>query len=355
MNRYMKRVHGMEECSIFLLLTVAVAVLSFSVGASVAFAQENTENVENTDLNDVETLTSEEMKERGIPEGGIQIAPTKFVWDLTEGEVKEGRVIVKNYSDKEQYVTMEVEDFFVQDDGRTPQIYTPDNEHPLKALDVISWITPPEAFAIPAGGAKAVEFTVRVPDGQPTNGYYGTLLFRTGGGDPDAEGARIGLSYRIGALVIMAVQGDEPMIIEGNVVDFYPQKKIFWDTPAVLFTKLTNTGNIHFPVFGEIEIMRFGKMFHKIEMTPRLLYPQKTVDLRDIMEFGIFDFGKYSARVALHSEDNSIQMEKATTFYIIPWKLLVLVAVGLVVLFIIWKLFRTYVHIGRRPQKHKKK
>ena len=344
MNEGKNRKTYMEVCSIFLLVAGFFCIF----GGNSAYAQEGEpEQIsEEEQLKDVETMTPEEMKAQGIPQGGLQISPTKFVWTLEEGATKSGRVIVKNYSDMEQTVTMEVEDFFVEDDGKTPQLYVPDDDHELKALDVRSWITPPDSFTIPAGGAKAVEFTVRVPDGQPTNGYYGSLLFRTGGPSEEEDGSRIGLSYRIGALVIMAVQGDEPMAVEGEILDFYPEKNIFWESPVALFTRVNNTGNIHFPLFGTIEVERFGKKFHEIELTPRLLYPQKAVDYREIMEFDMWDFGKFDARVALNSEDGSVQMDGATSFWIIPWKLLVLVAVSLIALVVLLKLFRRYVHIG---------
>lgn len=343
----MNRSDFVEVSSIFLL----VLGLGLSVGVGIVNAQETTDE----SLDGVEAMSKEEMKEQGIPQGGLQISPTKFVWTLDEGETKTGRVVVKNYSDQEQWVTLEVEDFYVQDDGKTPQIYTPDDDHELKALDVISWITPPESFLIPAGGAKAVEFTVRVPDGQPTNGYYGTLLFRTGGGNEEEEGAKIGLSYRIGALLIMAIQGDEPMNVQGEILDFYPEKNIFFESPASLYTKVNNTGNIHFPLFGSISIERFGKKFHEIELDPRLIYPQKAVDLREIVEFDTWDFGKFDAHIAAHSEDGSVQMEDATSFWVIPWKGLVIVCSGFVGFIILAGLFKKYVHIGIGDKSKKKK
>lgn len=339
-----------EECSIFLL---AVALSVCLIGGDV-HAQE--EQGSGGEMESVEELTAEEMKEKGIPQGGLQISPTKFVWVLNEGDVKTGRVIVKNYSDKAQHVTLEVEDFFVKDDGRTPQLYVPAERDELKALDVIDWFAPPESFDIPAGGAKSVEFTVRVPDGQPTNGYYGSLLFRTGGleGNNEEEGARVGLSYRIGALVIMAVQGDEPMVVEGEVQDFYPEKNVFWESPAALFVRANNTGNIHYPMFGTIEVDRFGKKFHEIELTARLLYPQKVVDFREIMEFGTWDFGKFDAHLAMRSEDETVQLEADTSFWIIPWRGLIIIGIGIVGFIILVMFLKRYVYIGKKPRKRKK-
>lgn len=297
------------------------------------------------------TVQAQEEQPNNIPDGGIQITPTKFVWTLGEGETKSGRVIVKNYSDEEQNVRMEVEDFYVEDDGTTPKLYVPQDGDEMKALDVIDWVTMPEPFTLAPGGVKSVEFTVRVPDDRPTNGYYGSILFKTGGGT-DGEGSQIGLTYRIGALLIMAVQGDEPMVLEGEIQRFYPERKLFWETPAVLFAQVQNTGNMHYPMFGEIEIKRFGKMFHKIKMTPRLLYPiKKPTSYREIMEFQIWDFGRYTAHLSMHSENGAVQAEMDTSFWVIPWQLVVIVVIVLVVLWILGRLFKKYVHIGAKPQR----
>ncbi len=322
-----------EKCSIFLLGIVFVGAMS----THSAWAQD--------------AGTSEEIAQDGVPQGGIQISPTKFVWNLGVGETKTEKVIVKNYSDKEQNVRMDVEDFFVDVDGSSPKLYVPDADHPLKAYDVISWVTPPEDFVLAPGGAKTVEFTVRVPDDQPTNGYYGTLLFRTGGGSNE-EGSQIGLNYRVGALIIMAVQGDEPMVFKGDLLDFFPEKKIFWETPSVMFAKVDNTGNIHYPMFGKIEVKRFGKKFHEIEMKPRLLYPNTDpVQWREIMPTGIWDFGYYTANLSMHSEDESIQLAKSTSFFVIPWKGLAIIAGALAALVILKKLFGTFFHVERKKKR----
>ncbi len=336
----MNKKYCVEVSSIFLL------VCGFLVGTGTVAAQES---------HDATAREDEKKQEKNIPQGGLQISPTRFVWTLDEGDTKTGRIVVKNYSDKDQHVTLEIEDFYVKSDGRTPQIYTPDDDHELKALDVRDWVTPPDDFTIPAGGVQAVEFTVRVPDGQPTNGYYGTLLFRAGGGDSDITGSKIGISYRIGALLIMSVQGDAPMDKQGEIMDFYPEKNVFFTPPAVFYIKMQNTGNIHFPIFGTIKIERFGKKFHEIELEPRLIYPQKVVDFREIMTCGLWDFGKFDARVMMHSEDGSVQMEKMMSFWVIPWKGCAIVAGGCVGLMIVAVLFRRYVHIGIGDKKKKGK
>ncbi len=319
--------------SVFLFVLLGLGFLSSGV-----YAQEHEES-------DVDS---------GVPQGGIQISPTKFIWTLDEGTSKTEKVNVKNYSDIEQRVTVEVEDFFVGSDGMEPKFFVPDEDHPLKARDIINWITPPEDFTLAPGEGRWVEFTVAVPQGQPTNGYYGGILFKTGGLD-DEGGSRIGLSYRIGALIIMAVQGDEPMKIDGTLNEFYPEKKLYWESPSTLIIKTNNTGNIHYPMFGNININKFDKKFHIIELEPQLVYPDIEKIYTERMLSGWWDFGKYTADLSMWSEDEQVKFDAQTEFYVIPWRGLAVIAGGIVGFLILMWLFKNYIHIGKKPKKVKKK
>ncbi len=310
--------------SIFLLMVIVCAVPCF------VYAQDETTS--------------------GAPEGGIQISPSKFVWNLQSGETHQGRVIVKNYSDIQQHVQMEVEDFYIGADGERPELFVPEDDDPMKAYDVIDWFTKPDDFTLEPGEARAIEFAIKVPDEQPTNGYYGTLLFRTGGGE-DVDGSQIGISYRIGALVIMAIQGEEEMDINGELTAFYPEKKVFFDTPSILFATVDNTGNIHYPLLGDIEIRRWGKVFHKIELDGRLLYPSADpTTYREVIPTRMWDFGLYKAHITMHSEDGSVQLSDDTTFIILPWKGIAIIVGTIFAIVMFKRIFSYFFHIERKKK-----
>jgi hypothetical protein len=287
----------------------------------------------------------------GVPDAGIQISPTKFVWTLKSGDKKITTINVKNYSKISQKVVIEVEDFYVGEDGSEPLFFIPDNNHPMKNKDIIKWITPPKDFVLAAGESKDVDFVVNVPAGQPTNGYYGGIFFKTGAPEKSKGTEKVvtmGINYRIGALVIMAVQGSEPMKIGGKLNEFYPSQKVFWQTPATLITKMTNTGNIHYPIFGKIEVNKFGKKFQIIELKPQLIYPDIEKKSTEKVMFSWWDFGKYDAHLSMWSQDESVKFEKSISFLVIPWKGLLVVFGGFLVLWILKKIFRAYIHIGKK-------
>ncbi len=284
------------------------------------------------------------------PEGGLQISPIKFVWTLNSGEERTSKIVVKNYSDKDLFVHMGVEDFFVGDDGTEPQFFIPDTEHPLKAHDIIDWFDLPEDFNLGPDEAKVVDFTVRVPADSPTSGYYGSVFFTTGG-DLSGDGSRIGLSYRIGSLVIIAVQGDEPMRIGADLSSFTVEKKWNFEKPIIMNAMVQSTGNVHYPMFGTIEITRFGKKFHTVEMKSRILYPEINNKYREVLEYGMWDFGKYTAKLAMHSENDAIKLDGETTFYIIPWKGLAIIGSGLLGIIIVKLIFSSLFKVERKKKR----
>ncbi len=287
----------------------------------------NVQAVENTDKD-------------GIPDAGLQISPTKFIWNLKDGEQKTSTINVKNYSDTAQKVIIEVEDFYVGEDGSEPLFFIPDNDHPRKNQDVIKWITPPDNFVLEAGKSKNVDFTVRVPKGQPTNGYYGSIFFKavTANKKTNDKNVSMGIEYRIGSLVIMTVQGNEPVKTEGELKEFSPVKKIFWNQSAKMTVKMINTGNIHYPMYGKIKINKFSKKFHTIELKPQLVYPNKIKEYREDMKFDLWDFGIYTANLSMWSYDKSVKFNKQISFLIIPWKGLAIIggSIFLLGMFKLW-------------------
>ncbi|MEA1936657.1 MAG: hypothetical protein U9N04_00920 [Patescibacteria group bacterium] len=163
------------------------------------------------------------------PEAGVQISPIKFDWQMTGGEQKTDEIVVHNFSDIPYSVTVSVENFFVADDTLEPNFFIPDNGHPRKAYDVIEWIDAPEDFVLEPGETKKLQFAISVPEGQPTSGYYGSIFFKTRTDDAHVESedggsVKLKVSYRVGVLVLLAVTGDEPMRIEGNLEEFNVKK-----------------------------------------------------------------------------------------------------------------------------------
>jgi len=292
-------------------------------------------------------------KKDGPVGSGMQISPTKFIWTLASGEEKVAKVNVKNYLDTAQRIKVEVENFYIAEDGSQPLFFASGDKPQLKAYDVVRWIIPPDDFVLKPGESKDVTFKVQVPKKQPTNGYYGSIFFKVSADTDKLEKntKAVGINYRIGALVIMAVQGDEPMKIGGKLEEFKAHKKIFWESPIELSAKVKSTGNVHYKVAGKMEVFKFGKKAHVFMIKPQLLYPGKIRYFENKAPFGYWDFGRYTAKFELKSENGEVKMENnKVVFWVIPWKTLAIIIVSLLVLWIFKRWFSKRYKITRNKK-----
>lgn len=275
------------------------------------------------------------------PKAGVQISPIRYDWKMKGGESRSDKIYVHNFSpDITHHVKVSVEDFYVTDDSMEAKYFVPDDAHPLKAYDVINWITVPDDFTLAPGETKELEFSITVPDGQPTSGYYGIIFFKTDADDatadtPDGKGVKIGVSYRVGALVTLAVQGDEPMRISGQLDEISALEKVFWQGPITVSARLRSDGNVHYKASGKMTIEKFGKKFAMIEIEPEVMYPGKNRLITRKTPVKWWDYGIYTVRVDMRSEDGSVTfIGESEKFVVFPW-IPVCVAAGVVIVLMI--------------------
>ena len=259
------------------------------------------------------------------PDAGVQVSPIRYDWQMTGGDTQTGKIYVHNFSQITHHVEVSIEDFYVTDDSSEAKYYVPDGNHPLKAYDIINWIKEPEDFTLAPGETKEVEFQVTVPEGQPTSGYYGIVFFKTRADDAAAEddgggAVKIGVSYRVGVLLTLAVQGDEPMRISGQTDEVNVGKRVFWKSPINVYARLRSDGNIHYKAGGQIDVRKFGKKYSTIKIDPEVMYPGKTRLITRNVPTQWWDYGIYTAELDMRSEDGSVVFNGHTErFYVFPW------------------------------------
>lgn len=282
---------------------------------------------------------------------GLQVSPVRFDWDMNAGEEKTGIINLKNYDDSPRLVTVEIEDFYVTDNTTEAKFFVPNSDHPLIAYDVINWIEVSKNIELAPKEGRDIMFQVKVPESSPTGGYYGAIFFNTKMDEnPDNQGSKIAINQRIGALLVMAVKGKEPIIRSGEIKNFSATKKIFWDNPAELFIDMYNSGNLHYKMLGSIDIYKFGSKLDNISLVPRIIYPGKIRKYEETWKFSSWAFGYYTAKVNLFSEDGVIQLSAQTSFWIIPWKTTVAIIILLIIIWLIFKLFSSKFEIKRKKE-----
>ena len=301
------------------------------------------------------------VQAESTPEAGVQVSPIRFDWQIESGEQKTDEIVVHNFSDISHVVEVQVENFFVSNDSQQANFFVPDENHPLKAYDVIDWIDAPENFTLEPGETRKLKFTIDVPKNQPTSGYYGSIFFKTNTDDAMAEsednsGVKLNVNYRVGVLVTLAVQGTEEMKIDGGVEDFGVTKKIFWENPITIFAKLTSSGNIHYKVGGKMEIKKFGEKFAVVKVDDKIMYPNRTRTFSEQVMFGPWDYGVYTVTLNMESEDGSVVFEDGdVTFFVIPGKTTAIIIGIIFLIIVIGRIFNNKFAIIKRGKIKKRK
>ena len=282
----------------------------------------------------------------------VQVSPVRFDWNMSSGEERTAQINLKNYAEKPYVIETQIEDFYVKDDSSVAEFFVPDENHPLKAYDVINWISTSEKNIVLAPGeSKNITFTTKVPEDAPTGGYYGVIFFQyeeKRDENEDAEGgnAKIKINTRSGILLTLAVKGKEDLFENGFLDKFNTLKKFHWDKPVTFVSQISNSGNIHYRMAGDIAIERFGKNTTNLRVDSRLYYPKKIRPLENKWDFGFFDIGYYTAKMNLISDDGNVSIFGQTSFIVIPWKL---VATALSIIFVLWIIFK----LGGRKERKK--
>ncbi|MCK4635854.1 MAG: DUF916 domain-containing protein [Candidatus Moranbacteria bacterium] len=286
---------------------------------------------------------SQVRAEDGVPERGLQISPTKFDLELKPGMVEERVVNVKNYNkDSSHNIEVELEDFFIKDDGSSqPQYLDKNKRKDFKVYDVANWIEVEEKFTLSPNEARDILVKITVPEDVPTGSYYGAIVFKTiANSEKDKKNNQSTLDEYYGARIPLfnAVRGKEEIKLEGELLRFFSEYKIFfglpisrdfsftenlfkWGGSANLVTHVKNTGNLHYKVKGKIDVYKFGRHYKTIEIKEQMIYPDRVRIYNNQFNYRWWDFGFYSAKVELDSTEHNIHLKTESRSWIIfPWK-----------------------------------
>lgn len=295
------------------------------------------------------------------------ISPPLLELQADPGQTVYARLKFTNISKDTLYIKTEYNAFGAKDeeDG-VPNIIFEDNELTRKSLK--SWIAPLAPFMLEVGKTKELSFPINVPSDAEPGGHYAVIQFT--GSAADEGGSNVAFIASIAPMVLLRVSGD---IKEDASVDFFSAaedftKGTFFEYgPVQLVERVHNTGNIHVKPSGTVTVKdMFGKVVSSARVNgtpgseksgPKSVLPNST--RRFNQEFQLNNgwmFGRYEATLDLAYGENSAKKLSATTsFWIVPYKLAIIVIVGLVALFFVSRfLIKRYnTHIIKKSRRHR--
>ena len=262
----------------------------------------------------------------------ISISPLTFDLAANPGDTVTNELIVRNSGTDPVTIAVETQDFVAT--GEEGEVTLTDDK---STYSLASWVQVDMGqFTLEAGKQQRVKFEIRVPYNAEPGGHYASVYAHI---SPTIGNATTGsgVGQKIGSLLLLKVAGvtDETADVE----TFKTTQNIFEHGPVDFNIRIKDTGSVHIKPKGIIAITDiFGKKVADVTVDQRNVLPgairHMTATWTDVPMFG-----KYTATLLTYYGTDNKQLSAATTFWIIPWKVL-LVWVGVIILaaVVIWLL-----------------
>lgn len=278
----------------------------------------------------------------------LEIAPPILTLTANPGQVINTTIQLRDITSSNLVVTNEIDDFVAQGEDGTPKILTGDDSN--NPFQLKQWITPLSQFTMTPQQIQKIPVAINIPANASPGGHYGVIRFT--GVPPQLKGQGVSLSASIGALVLLTVNGNlkhqlsvNQFAVAQSVVKngkpILQVGKLFQTTPLTFIVKLQNTGNIQEEPVGLIEVKdMFGKPLADVNVNvpPRNVLPDSirmfmgTLDKSNLGTKRLF--GLYHAKLTAHyGTGNAQTVSQTITFWVIPWKLILIIVILLIIAF----------------------
>jgi hypothetical protein len=285
----------------------------------------------------------------------LTISPPVFEITVYPGNIFRENIRIFNETDKEVTLYTSTADFTARKDKEgLPEFLVPGEMQG----DLADWIQIEKGpIVILPFEERRVHFLINVPDSADPGGHYSAIFFDTEPLSKEGELATIGISGKLGSLLLVRVSGD--IIEQGRLEEFKLKgsKKIYQRLPIDFVIGFENSGNVHLKPQGKILIKNIlGKISGEVEINKAKIgssgnvLPQTTRHFEGSWiknpiekepenfleklkaEKDNFAIGRYSADLSLDYGANGKKARASIVFWVFPWRIMLIVGLALVLL-----------------------
>lgn len=269
----------------------------------------------------------------------LEIAPPVVNLTLNPGQSVTTQINLRGVSSERLLVTGEVNDFEAAGEDGTPKILLEEAEP--SPYSIRDWVSPLPQLVLEPRQIRDMPVTIRVPHDAAPGGYFGVIRFSAV--PPELEGTGVSLSASLGSLVLIRVNGEAKESME--IAEFSANKdgksgSLFESTPIQFIERIKNTGNVHEQPAGQVTITdMFGKKVAtlNVNLPPRNVLPNSTRKFDQMLDSSVLGnkklFGRYKAELKIVYGANKETITTATSFWVIPYRLIGGAIVGLIITF----------------------
>lgn len=264
------------------------------------------------------------------------VGPGKIEVEMSPGESRTFEITAANRLGSDRTFSVSEEDFTGSKDLKQTILLLGDDHGPYSLRDYIHLGT--TTIDIPHGSRARIPVTISIPDNSQPGGLYGSVIVGTlsrPAPTVTSEGGATASSpviTRIGTLFFVRIKG--AVNEDGKLTQFMlPGNRHFlFDSNSVIFDLLyQNNGNVHLDPHGSIAITNMlGSVVGTINVEPWFAMPQ-SLRFREVHWNPPFLFGRYVAHASIQRGYGTVSDEVELVFWVIPWKIILSVLVGLII------------------------
>ncbi|MDP3722055.1 MAG: hypothetical protein Q8R91_00960 [Candidatus Omnitrophota bacterium] len=230
---------------------------------------------------------------------------------LAPGEAIQGSIEVENHNARPLSVKVYLEDWRYSDAGDGSKEFAVAGSLPRSCA---GWVNVfPQALELPAHGRGVVDYTIRVPQGQPLDGgYYAALFFESTIAEGPVQGTGVSVRYaaRLGSLVLVEVNGTGRH--EGRLSSL-SVKEPTASSPLTIHATLANEGNLSLACDGSFHIVAPGDLIMgRGDLPHRYVWPGVSAPITTEWR-GSVEPGAYTVVITYDCGEGLILVEEA------PW------------------------------------
>ena len=266
--------------------------------------------------------------------GQIVISPTKIELNLDPGDTATAEVVLVNRTGEPVTFQFSAEDFEGSHDASQATVFLGDELSPRGAS---RWLHPEvSSIVLDNGETLTMAVEVSVPPGAEPGGHY-AALFASRTTDQYDNGTAIKVTERLGTLFLIKVTG---AIDEAGTLDTPEVKGFLEYGPVYIGLVFNNQGNIHLKPSGKVTVRNLlGQTVAEIPVEEWIVLPDSS--RRTLVKWDRhYLLGRYTATAEITYGDSGTILMSQSSFWVIPWKIILTLVLGLLLLgFIINKLY----------------
>jgi hypothetical protein len=275
----------------------------------------------------------------------LEIAPPVLTMTANPGDTINTQIQLRDVSTSPLIVTSAINDFAAQGESGEPKIDVDNTE--TSPYSIKAWVKAFPQLNMKSQETQKLPVVINVPKNAAPGGYWGVVRFTAS--PPGIDGQGVSLAASLGSLVFVRVNGDakENMSIE----QFYASEpgkdspaSLFESTPLDFVLRIKNNGNVHEQPMSQVRIKdMFGKDVGavNINLEGKNVLPGSIRKFSAPLDKGTLGtrmlFGKYTAEITTtYGSGTSKQtVTQKLDFWVIPYRLIILIIAGLILLFFI--------------------